>query len=162
MSDIHEGGCLCGAVRYRATGAPVTALVCHCRFCKRASGTAFQIPVFFQQGDVEFRGDPLSVYEHRSETHGRMLRLQFCPRCATRVGLTIERAPQFQLIAGGTFDDPTWFETSAHIFTESALPWMAFPPDVRCYLKHFITEENAKEKPLPRRTRPWRHGDAPE
>ncbi len=162
MPDIHEGGCLCGDVRYRTAGPPVTVYVCHCSFCKRASGSAFQMPVFFAKGDVEFQGLPYSVYEHRSEAHGRTLRLQFCPRCATRVGLTIEREPGFQIIAGGTFDDPAWFEVIAHIFTESAVPWMAFPPNVRCYLKHVITEAGARERPLPRRARAWSHGDAPE
>jgi len=35
MSEIHEGGCLCGSVRYRTTGDPVAATVCHCKFCQR-------------------------------------------------------------------------------------------------------------------------------
>lgn len=32
------GGCLCGALRYRAAGAPLTALICHCATCRRAAG----------------------------------------------------------------------------------------------------------------------------
>ncbi len=30
MSEIHEGGCLCGAIRYRVKGNPLGAQVCHC------------------------------------------------------------------------------------------------------------------------------------
>jgi len=159
MAESHEGGCLCGAVRYRATGKPEPALVCHCTFCQRAGGSAFQIPLFFKAGNVEFNGGTISTYEHRCTYHGRMLRLQFCPTCATRVGLTVERAPEYQLICGGTFDDPNWFKIDAHIFTESAVNWMAFPPDVRVYEKHFITEDGGKEKPLPRQSRPWQRDD---
>src|SRR5258708_32619699 len=33
-----EGGCLCGAVRYRVSGEPVAATLCHCRSCRKASG----------------------------------------------------------------------------------------------------------------------------
>ena len=38
MGEIFTGGCLCGAVRYRITAAPVEALYCHCRMCQRAHG----------------------------------------------------------------------------------------------------------------------------
>ena len=38
MSDPAEGGCLCGAIRYRVTGDQVAATLCHCGDCRRASG----------------------------------------------------------------------------------------------------------------------------
>jgi len=37
MKTVFEGGCLCGAVRYRLTGPPVIAGSCHCRTCRKAS-----------------------------------------------------------------------------------------------------------------------------
>jgi hypothetical protein len=47
MVDIHEGGCACGAVRYRVKGSPERASVCHCTFCQRRTGSAFGISVYF-------------------------------------------------------------------------------------------------------------------
>jgi hypothetical protein len=39
MTDIvSEGGCLCGAVRYRITGEPRSSSTCFCRSCRLASG----------------------------------------------------------------------------------------------------------------------------
>ena len=38
MTDSAEGGCLCGAIRYRISGKPVAATLCHSRSCRRASG----------------------------------------------------------------------------------------------------------------------------
>ncbi|RDY66007.1 hypothetical protein DX912_15040 [Lysobacter soli] len=40
MSDetIFEGGCLCGAIRYRATAEPLRGVICHCGMCRRHSG----------------------------------------------------------------------------------------------------------------------------
>ena len=36
-----EGGCLCGAVRYRAIAAPIRAVICHCSMCRKHSGAPF-------------------------------------------------------------------------------------------------------------------------
>jgi len=54
-----------------------------------------------------------------------------------------------------TFDDPGWYKIDAHMFTDFAPSRMAFPADVRCFAKHFITEEGEKERPLPRQSTAW-------
>jgi hypothetical protein len=38
MSSALEGGCLCGAVRYRIDGPPLETSICHCATCRRAAG----------------------------------------------------------------------------------------------------------------------------
>ena len=65
MTAIHEGGCLCGSVRYRTVGDPIMATICHCKFCQRRTGSAFSEPVFFKMEQIEFSGGPRSTYEHR-------------------------------------------------------------------------------------------------
>ncbi|MCZ6846769.1 MAG: hypothetical protein O7F69_12815 [Alphaproteobacteria bacterium] len=35
------GGCLCGAMRYEADEPPFTGTYCHCRMCRRITGSAF-------------------------------------------------------------------------------------------------------------------------
>jgi hypothetical protein len=37
----HEGGCLCGKVRFAVSADPMRVTVCHCRFCQRNTGTAY-------------------------------------------------------------------------------------------------------------------------
>ena len=66
MSDVHEGGCVCGSVRYRTIGAPMLATVCHCTFCQKRTGSAFSEPVIFRMEQVEFSGGALTMYEHLS------------------------------------------------------------------------------------------------
>lgn len=135
MSEIHEGGCLCGSVRYRTAGIPVAATVCHCKFCQRRSGSAFGEGVLFKLDQVEIRGGPLTTYEHRSDESGRWLRLEFCPRCGTTVTWTAERRPGMRAIAGGTFDDPNWLTLTRHIWTRSSQPWVPIPSGVECFEK---------------------------
>ncbi len=130
MADSHQGGCLCGAVRYRVTGKPLRTAVCNCTFCKRRTGSAFGMLVLFDERSVEIAGGPLSSYEHKSDESGRWIRLEFCPRCATTVALRLERFPGARGIAAGTLDDPSWVKIERVVWTRSALPWMSYPSDI--------------------------------
>jgi hypothetical protein len=80
-----EGGCVCGAVRYRVNGMPGIALACHCKFCQRRTGTAFASLAYFLEADVEVLQGEMTEYEQRSDESGRWQRMQFCPRCGTTV-----------------------------------------------------------------------------
>lgn len=130
MSEVHEGGCLCGAIRYRVRGVPSEAFVCHCTFCQRRSGSAFAIEVFFPNEQVEFLGDKPSTYTHHSDASGRWLEVEFCARCGTAVGLRAERRSGQRAIMGGTFDDPQWFKIRRHTWTKSKQCWVEIPHDV--------------------------------
>lgn len=135
MSEIHEGGCLCGTIRYRVTGNPLRVGACHCTFCQRRTGSAFSIHAFFEKQNVESTGGGLAIYEENSDESNLWLRLHFCSRCATTVMMTIERFPDLGIITGGTFDDPNWFKIDRHIWTRSAQHWMVFPENVARFEK---------------------------
>jgi len=130
MEEVHEGGCLCGAVRYRVSGYPsVWVGVCHCKFCKRRTGSAFGISAYFDEAAVQISGD-LKSYQYRSDESSRWIKNEFCPTCGTTVTTAIEAFPGTRCITGGTFDDPNWIKPTAHVWTRSALHWMTFPTNV--------------------------------
>ena len=54
MADIHEGGCVCGAVRYKTSGLPKRVSACACIWCQKRTGSAFGLSVYFDESDVEF------------------------------------------------------------------------------------------------------------
>jgi hypothetical protein len=135
MAEIHEGGCLCGAARYRVTGKPQRVGVCHCTFCQRRTGSAFSIHAFFDEENVDCNWDTLATYEERSDESNLRLSLHYCKICATTIMLTVERFPGMRLITGGTFDDPNWLKVDRHIWTRSAQHWMVFSPDVARFEK---------------------------
>jgi hypothetical protein len=130
MPDTHEGGCLCGAVRYRVTDAPARTTVCHCTFCQRRTGSAFGFMAYFKQEHVEIMSGTLKTYEHRSDESNRSLRIEFCPNCGTTVAMSVETLPGAQGIAGGTFDDPSWLQVQRHTWLRSAQSWIVVPPGV--------------------------------
>lgn len=130
MAEIHEGGCLCGAVRYRVVGNPIEALICHCTLCQRRTGSAFGISIYFDEKDVAITHGVLNTYEYRSDESHRWIKTEFCPTCGTTVTWTAEELPGGRGIAGGTFDDPNWFTISRHYWTRSAQHWMVYPAGV--------------------------------
>ena len=129
---VHEGGCLCGAVRYRVANDPVRASACHCRNCQRRTGSAFGVGAYFREADVEIRGE-LRTYEYRSDETRRWLRTQFCTKCGTSVTWTAEALPGLRAIAGGSFDDPSWLKVDRHGWTRSKQPWSLCPPEAEIF-----------------------------
>ena len=134
MTNMHEGGCLCGAVRFVVKNEPARASVCHCRSCQKRTGSAFGIGAYFNEADVEVRGS-LKTYEFRSDESGRWLRMQFCPNCGSSVTWTIEALPGLRAIAGGSFDDPDWLNIRRHGWTRSKHKWVVCPAGAEVFEK---------------------------
>jgi hypothetical protein len=135
MSDIHAGGCVCGAVRYKTTGQPVVVTACHCRFCQKRLASAFAVLATFPDNAVEItRGRP-ALCEHRSDESGRWLKMEFCPQCGTTVAHTSELRPGMRTMAAPTFDEPGWLKIERHIWTRSKQPWVEIPAGVAAFEK---------------------------
>jgi len=148
MSEVREGGCLCGAIRYRVHGKPLRVTACHCTFCQRRTGGAFSIHAWFDEKDLELADTGLATYEQRSDESNNWLRLHFCGRCATTVMLTLEKNPDLRLITGGTLDDPNSIEIDTHVWVRSAQHWMLFPPNVACF--ETSSSEGIAKQTMPR------------
>jgi hypothetical protein len=73
-----EGGCLCGRVRYRVTGAPRSATCCHCSTCRRASGAPYVAWATFPQAEFAFTGPEPARFRSSADVER-----SFCPRCGT-------------------------------------------------------------------------------
>lgn len=132
---VLAGGCLCGAVRYRTTDQPVRVLACHCTTCKLRTGAPYGIGLYFNEEDVEFSGGARKTYEFHSDESDRWLRNEFCEQCGTTVSWTLELRPGLRAIAGGTYDDPDWFQIKAHIWTRSARPDMRYADHISIFEK---------------------------
>jgi len=102
MSQDHsyEGGCLCGAIRYRATEEPLHVAHCHCESCRRSTGAAFATGVFFPVEAVSWEQDESFSYRS-SESFARL----FCSHCGSSVAQHNLTTGTMWVLAG-TLDHP--------------------------------------------------------
>ena len=123
MNNIatHEGGCLCGTVRYKTEGDPKYVGICHCRYCQLRTGSAFGISVYFDSGQVNVLQGNTSLKSFKYPTEsGRQSYLQFCSDCGTTLLWCSQWRPSMTGIGGGTFDPPTfWYKIEREVFCRS-------------------------------------------
>ena len=125
MSVPREGGCACGAVRYRLTSDPLFTNCCHCLNCQRQTGSAFVINLLIEADRVELlAGEPQPVDAPRDD--GSNQRIFRCPTCQVAVFSEYGR-PEVRFVRGGTLDEPSGITPDAHIFTRSKLHWITLP-----------------------------------
>ena len=72
--DRYTGGCLCGNVRFVASGRPYRVGICHCLDCRKNHGALFHASAVFPKEAVTIEGETRD-YAARS----------FCPRCGSPV-----------------------------------------------------------------------------
>jgi hypothetical protein len=122
MSDrVLEGGCQCGQVRYRVTGEPVMAALCHCSMCRRAHAAPAVGWAMYQEGQVSFPGSKPRTYASSAEG-----RRGFCPACGTQISFTASFLPGLIDITIGSLDDPTAVPPTLHYWDSRRLPWLRF------------------------------------
>ena len=121
-----EGGCLCGAVRYRISSEPRSADYCHCRMCRRAAGAPVVARLTVAHAAFAWiKGKP-AVYRSSAEAE----RL-FCPACGTQLALRDE--PDHLDVTLASLDDPAAVRPSCHIWTASRIAWFDTADDLPRY-----------------------------
>lgn len=101
LPKVLEGGCLCGAIRFRATGTPGKPHTCSCATCRRHSGALTLSWVEYPAEAVDWVGPGGRPATWRSSSYSSRA---FCPACGTTLG-ALDDAPTVAL-ATGAFDQP--------------------------------------------------------
>jgi hypothetical protein len=138
VADAREGGCTCGAVRYRLTSEPLFIHCCHCLNCQRQTGSAFVINLLIEQDRVQVTGEPTPVDVPRDD--GSEQRIYRCPICQVAVFSEYTR-PEIWFVRGGTLDAPRAVEPDVHIFTKSKVDWVTLPESTPAFDIYYDTRE---------------------
>lgn len=114
----YEGGCLCGAVRYRLRGAPSDAGYCHCRLCQRSAGAPTLVFASVDKSDLEMLSG--SPRRYRSTSFGTR---SFCPQCGTQLFMELDSEPGTVDFTVASLDDPAAAPPGFHIWDASRISW---------------------------------------
>ncbi|WP_079204211.1 GFA family protein [Pseudomonas sp. CC6-YY-74] len=119
MSDVHSGGCQCGALRYQFRAALRDIAHCHCSICRRSTGgiltTWITVPL---ASFAWLAGTPTEFVSSASCTRS------FCPRCGAHLTLFTTLSPETLDITVATLDQPELTPADRHIWVQNRLPWL--------------------------------------
>lgn len=118
------GHCLCGAVKYEATGAPLNTSLCHCEDCRRASGAPFQGWVFFPRTQFKVLTGELRVHAYEGRERS------FCAACGSPISFTDQAYPDLMEVTLGTMDNAAALKPDDYNWMEDHLPWLHLDPSL--------------------------------
>lgn len=110
MGTESPGGCLCGAVRFRARGPLRDVIVCHCNQCQRWSGHCVAATAV-NRDRLEI-DDPAELSWYESSPG---IRRGFCGRCGSSLFWDDTGGTSVSIMAG-TLDPPSGLKTISHIY----------------------------------------------
>lgn len=113
-----EGGCLCGAIRYRLLSPPTDCGYCHCSLCRRASGAPVLLFATVPRQDMVILGGAPKRY--RSSAFGARW---FCGDCGTQLFMQVDGEPATTDFTVASLDAPEALRPGFHIWHGARLGW---------------------------------------
>jgi hypothetical protein len=136
-SDRLEGGCACGAVRYRLLDEPMYVNNCHCRLCQRQSGTGSAVNAFIESDRFAHLSGELREDEFTTGSGGTQIVVR-CADCGTTVWSHYPRLGRKTTgIKVGTLDDPSAVRLDAAIFVGEKPEWAPLPEGVPHFEEYY-------------------------
>ncbi|RAL09606.1 GFA family protein [Aspergillus homomorphus CBS 101889] len=128
---MPTGSCFCGHIRINYTGQPITTGICHCKDCRKISGSLSIYSLVIQRADLQLlSGQPKEV--RKTADSGNQIRNYFCGECGTPLygwRLQEDGTPhETVILRAGILDDEEFLEShkpQAEIYTGSRLGWVA-------------------------------------
>lgn len=113
-----DGGCLCGAIRYRVQGPVEDSAYCHCRTCQRQSGAP--VVAWFAVPPANLRYTQSAPKKYRASSRASR---EFCGDCGTYLLFREDDATATLGVNTATLDEPERVPPAFHIWHESHIAW---------------------------------------
>lgn len=122
MTDTTSlGSCVCGAVRYEATGPFLAFQYCHCSRCRKASGSAHAANLFVPVAQFKWTAGEDKVRRFDLPT-ARYWSHCFCDTCGSALPWT-SRTGKAVIIPAGTLDEDPGERPNRNIYFASRAAW---------------------------------------
>jgi hypothetical protein len=132
MSEAFEGGCSCGAVRFRLKSRPLFTHCCHCLDCQKQTGGAFAINALIETSRMDMlSGAPKAVA--MPSPSGRGHDIYRCETSQVALWSDYGKRPYLRFVRVATLDQPHAIEPDVHIYTRSKAPWVTLPDGVPAF-----------------------------
>lgn len=123
MNKIWKGSCLCGTIRYEATGDPMMTGHCHCLDCQKSSGADHTSMLAFPAEAVKVTGK-LANFDSKADSGATVTR-SFCPKCGSSVIGRSSGMPGMMTVTVGTLDGAQGFKPMMRVYDKRRRTWDA-------------------------------------
>ena len=121
MTD-REGGCACGAVRFKITAPFLGVGVCHCTDCQKGTGGPPNYVALAPKDAFVVTKGEAKVYSVKGDS-GADIGRAFCADCGSPLWSVPGAGAPFAPVKLGALDDNSDLTPSLHLYTASAPPW---------------------------------------
>jgi hypothetical protein len=127
--ESRTAACHCGDLELLCIGSPRKISMCHCLDCKRRTGSAFSVAVFYQRDLIKVKRGITKSFE-RASAGGFTVRFHFCTRCGSNTYWEPLRAPELLGVALGAFADPRFPQPTQSVWTRDKQVWVVIPDEM--------------------------------
>jgi len=121
----HTGGCLCGAIRFRARGEPTKTNICYCTQCRRQTGSPMASFVTFSVTGFELLSG--SVLSYRASDFATR---QFCGRCGSALFWRRDGSEELDIFLGSLDRPDEMPMPQKQIWTQHRIAWVPAQPEI--------------------------------
>ena len=131
MSDVIEGGCKCGAIRYRIDAEPAFAAHCCCTACQKLSGGGHTTFIIVPSAALTVTGEPATY--HYTADSGTDVQTSFCGACGSPLFGNPSRMADLTGVRVGSLDDPSAVRPAAALFVAERHDWDTLDAGLRTF-----------------------------
>ena len=143
-ASIFNGTCLCGEIKYEASGGKHTSYSCHCRDCQYMSGGNPNTAIYIPDAILTVKTCEPSSFSSKSD-NGTNKTQYFCGKCGTPLYGESDMFPNSVVLKVGSLDTPVIFNSSMNVWVSSAQDWHYLDPDLPQYEKAPFGEDSENQ-----------------
>ena len=117
---MYSGSCLCGKVAFEIEGAFDAFYLCHCRRCRKDTGSAHAANLFSSTASLRWLAgeDLIGTYDHKGSGHIK----SFCTRCGSALP-NLQMDGKLLVVPAGCLDGAAPMRPLGHIYWADRADW---------------------------------------